>query len=61
MNFKSLRSACTLIAITGMLLLAFSSCDWKRPKKEFITFQEMQDPTNDTLSDWSNVKAGLHS
>ena len=21
----------------------------------------MQDPTNDTLSDWSNVKAGLHS
>jgi hypothetical protein len=61
MNFKSLRSACTLIAITGMLLLAFSSCDWKRSKKEFITFQEMQDPTNDTLSDWSNVKAGLHS
>lgn len=61
MNFKSLRSASTLIAITGMLLLAFSSCDWKRPKKEFITFQEMQDPTNDTLSDWSNVKAGLHS
>lgn len=61
MNFKSLRSACTLIAITGMLLLAFSSCDWKRPKKEFITFQEMQDPTNDTLSDWSNVKVGLHS
>lgn len=61
MNFKSLRSACTLIAITGMLLLAFSSCDWKRPKKEFITFQEMQDPTNDTLSDWSNVKAGLQS
>lgn len=61
MNFKSLKSACTLIAITGMLLLAFSSCDWKRPKKEFITFQEMQDPTNDTLSDWSNVKAGLHS
>src|SRR5690554_4206 len=61
MNFKSLSSACTLIAITGMLLLAFSSCDWKRPKKEFITFQEMQDPTNDTLSDWSNVKAGLHS
>src|SRR5690554_7732257 len=42
-------------------LLATISCNGNRPRKECATFEEMKDPTNDTLSDWSNVTKGLHA
>src|SRR5690554_7971711 len=42
-------------------LLATISCYNNRPRKECATFEEMKDPTNDTLSDWSNVTKGLHA
>ena len=61
MNFKSLKSAITLFVVIGMFFTAFISCDSKRPKKEFVTFEEMADPTNDTLSNWSDVPPGLQS
>src|SRR5690554_5103166 len=51
-------SLCILI---GLPLLAAVSCDNNRPKKECDTFQEMKDPTNDTLSDWSNIPQGLNA
>ncbi|MGI6574160.1 MAG: glycoside hydrolase domain-containing protein [Fermentimonas sp.] len=51
----------TLCAALGLSLLTTVSCSGKRPRKECITFQEMQDPTNDTLSDWSHVTKGLHA
>lgn len=51
-------SVCMLI---GLQVLALISCESKRLKKECNTFEEMQDPTNDTLSDWSNVPAGLQA
>lgn len=51
-------SVCMLI---GLQVLALISCESKRPEKECNTFEEMQDPTNDTLSDWSNVPAGLQA
>src|SRR5690554_6366778 len=47
--------------VLGITLFAAAACDGKRPKKEFTTFEEMQDPTGDTLSDWSQVPAGLHA
>src|SRR5690554_5082519 len=49
---------CTFI---GFSLLGSISCNSSRPQKECTTFEEMKDPTNDTLSDWSNVPAGLHA
>lgn len=45
----------------GLSLLGLTSCESKRPDKECITFEEMKDPTNDTLSDWSNVPEGLQA
>lgn len=45
----------------GLPILTLVSCESNRPKKECLTFKEMQDPTNDTLSDWSNVPVGLHA
>ncbi len=51
-------SVCMLI---GLQVLALISCESKRPEKECNTFEEMQDPTDDTLSDWSNVPAGLQA
>jgi hypothetical protein len=47
--------------LIGLQVLALISCESKRLKKECNTFEEMQDPTNDTLSDWSNVPAGLQA
>ncbi len=47
--------------LIGLLPLAAISCHSNRPQKECTTFQEMKDPTNDTLSDWSNVPKGLHA
>ncbi|MDI9604925.1 MAG: DUF6067 family protein [Bacteroidota bacterium] len=45
----------------GLALLTTISCNNKRPQKECATYPEMQDPTNDTLSDWSHVPKGLHA
>ncbi len=45
----------------GLQVLGLISCESKRPKKECLTFEEMQDPTNDTLSDWTNVAVGLQA
>ncbi len=51
----------TLCALIGLSILITVSCDGKRPRKECATFQEMNDPTSDTLSDWSHVSKGLHA
>lgn len=51
-----------LFAISlGSSLLGTVSCNSKQPEKGCATFKEMKDPTNDTLSDWSHVTAGLHA
>ena len=50
-----------LCAALALPLLTIVSCKGKQPQKECITFQEMKDPTNDTLSDWSHVAKGLHA
>lgn len=47
--------------LLGSSLLGTISCNSKQPGKECTTFEEMKDPTNDTLSDWSHVTAGLHA
>lgn len=39
----------------------FVGCNKERPKMECPTFTELPDPTADTLSDWSNIPAGLHA
>lgn len=39
----------------------FTGCNNERPKMECPTFTELPDPTADTLSDWSNIPAGLHA
>ena len=50
-----------LCTVLGLVMLTTVSCNNKRPQKECATFQEMQDPSNDTLSDWSHVPKGLHA
>jgi len=47
--------------LIGLQALTLISCESKRPQKECSTFEEMQDPVNDTFSDWSNVPAGLQA
>lgn len=49
----------TLVSLISFGLLI--ACKQNRPAKECITFQEMADPTNDTLSDWSQISPGLHA
>lgn len=49
---------CMLIGLSSTSLL---SCESKRPQKVCYSFEEMQDPTNDTLSDWSSIPTGLQS
>ena len=60
-NYKPFIMQLTAFLVLGMAIMSFTSCVDKRPKKEFITFEEMQDPTGDTLSDWSNVPSGLQA
>lgn len=60
MKLKPISNLLILCLILGVSLAMFS-CESKRQKKEFITFEELQDPSNDTLSDWSNVPKGLQS
>ena len=61
MHLKTINRVVAVCLLLGISFTAFVSCDSKRPEKEFITFKEMQDPTNDTLSDWSNVPEGLNA
>lgn len=61
MYLKTIGRLFTISLLLGIVSIAFVSCDSKRPEKEFITFEELQDPTNDTLSNWSNVSEGLHT
>jgi len=44
-----------------MSLFLFIGCNSEKPAKDCTTFQELSDPTADTLSDWSNVQAGLQA
>ncbi|WP_044059985.1 DUF4091 domain-containing protein [Proteiniphilum acetatigenes] len=61
MNILSTIVRLTLCILIGFPVLTLISCESKRPKKECLTFEEMQDPTNDTLSDWTNVAGGLQA
>lgn len=61
MSILSVFTRMTLCVLLGFPVLGLISCDSKRPQKECLTYEEMQDPTNDTLSDWSNVPAGLQA
>ena len=61
MHLKSFSKLITLCLVLGIAITNLISCDSKRPGKEFNTFQELQDPTSDTFSDWSNVPEGLQT
>ncbi|MDR2817044.1 MAG: DUF4091 domain-containing protein [Proteiniphilum sp.] len=61
MSISSTILRFTVCILTGLHALALISCENKRPQKECISFEEMRDPTNDTLSDWSNVPKGLQA
>ena len=61
MHLKSFGRLFTLCIVTAIAFTSLISCDSKRPEKEFTTFTELQDPTSDTLSDWSNVPEGLQA
>ena len=61
MNIVSLSTRLTLGVLLVSSVLFLISCGSNRPQKECTTFEEMQDPTNDTLSDWSKVPAGLQA
>ena len=61
MHLKSFGRLFTLCIVTAIAFTSLISCDSKRPEKELTTFQELPDPTNDTLSDWSNVPEGLQA
>ncbi|MDR2956200.1 MAG: DUF4091 domain-containing protein [Prevotella sp.] len=56
------RNAIFLASAFFLTSLCFSTsgCAEDRPPKTCDTFEEMADPTADTLSDWSNVTKGLH-
>ncbi|MBB4034926.1 hypothetical protein GGR21_000813 [Dysgonomonas hofstadii] len=44
-----------------LFLLILIGCNTGKAPKECITFEEMGDPTSDTLSDWSKVTTGLQA
>ena len=51
----------TIPFLIFFLAFHFISCGSRHPGKECLTFEEMKDPTSDTLSDWSHVSKGLHA
>lgn len=52
------KIACFCCIFSFFLIMG---CNPQRPLKSCCdTFEELPDPTSDTLSDWSNVSAGLH-
>ncbi len=60
MHFLSSAFRLLFAILLGSFLLGIVSCNSKQSGKECTSFKEMKDPTNDTLSDWSHVTAGLH-
>lgn len=54
--FFKINIICCLLSLT-----LFIGCDDKKSPKECPTFEELPDPTADTLSDWSQVKNGLNA
>jgi len=44
-----------------LFLFLLIGCNTEKAPKECLTFEEMADPTSDTLSDWSKVTPGLHA
>lgn len=61
MNIISKFSRLTFFVLITLLITGTVSCKNERPRKECSTFEEMKDPTSDTLSDWSHVPGGLHA
>ncbi len=61
MNISTIVLRLTVWLLLVLPVVSLISCEGNRPKKLCSTFEEMQDPTNDTLSDWSEVKVGLHA
>ncbi|WP_108821649.1 DUF4091 domain-containing protein [Dysgonomonas sp. Marseille-P4361] len=53
---KNLLLTCCILCVSFFII----QCTPSRAPKTCDTFKELPDPTNDTLSDWSNVKPGLH-
>lgn len=53
---KKLWLVCSVLCFALFLV----ECSSEKALKTCDTFEELPDPTNDTLSDWSNVKSGLH-
>jgi len=54
---KVIRKTCFF----AFLLLLLISCKPEKAPKSCITFEEMADPTKDTLSNWSHVLPGLNA
>lgn len=50
----------TFLSLICICLLLISACNPKKTIKPCSTFEEMPDPTSDTLSDWNNVPFGLN-
>lgn len=51
----------SLCIIALLACFLYQSCEQQRPVKECITFEEMDDPAIDSLSDWSKVESGLNA
>ncbi|MCW2263797.1 MULTISPECIES: DUF4091 domain-containing protein [Sphingobacterium] len=58
MSFKNTTLASALLVGA---LWTVQTVKAQTPAFEMVNFQEMADPTKDTLSDWSAVKKGVHS
>lgn len=58
MNLMNLRFLPLWAALLASLSLFSASCSSRGP---VVTFREADDPTADTLSDWSGVAPGLHA
>ncbi|MFD1770830.1 DUF4091 domain-containing protein [Sphingobacterium suaedae] len=58
MKYRNKKLAWVLF---GSMLLGVGSVQAQQASLELANFQEMADPTADTLSDWSNITKGLHA
>jgi hypothetical protein len=59
--FRRFGGMATMAMLGAAMVLTTTSCGETRPVKEFNTFEEMADPTDDVQSDWSHVTKGLHA
>ena len=55
------KNICKTTFICLVLVGSLTGCTQTKVMKECKTFEEMADPTKDTLSDWSQVALGLHA